>query len=415
MPPFIKVLVANRGEIAVRVIRTLRELGVGTVAVYSDVDRDALHVAVADEAYLLGPGPAAESYLRGDEDRRGRGASGRGGDPPGVRVPGGERCLRTRRSKPPASSGSGRRPRRSRRWARRSRHASACVPPEFRSCPGTVEPADERRGRARGRRGGRLPDRGEGICRRRREGPARCASRRRGRARVRDRDARGRGVLRGRRGVRRALPRGSAARRGADPRRRPRQRRFTSASATARSSGGTRSSSRRRRRRRSTATCVRESARSRSRRRERSTIARPGRSRVCSTPDGEYYFLEMNTRVQVEHTVTEAVTGIDIVREQILIAAGEPLSITQDDVVLRGHAIECRINAEDVDAGIPARLRGGSRRTGSPAGSEFASTRASAPATRSPASTTHSSPSSSSTTSIASTRGDGCCARSRSS
>ena len=55
----------------------------------------------------------------------------------------------------------------------------------------------------------------------------------------------------------------------------------------------------------------------------------------------------MNTRVQVEHCVTEATTGIDIVREQIRIAAGEPLSVTQDDVALRGHAIECRINAED--------------------------------------------------------------------
>ena len=63
--------------------------------------------------------------------------------------------------------------------------------------------------------------------------------------------------------------------------------------------------------------------------------------------DGEYFFLEMNTRVQVEHCVTEMVTGIDIVREGIKVAAGEPLSITQQDVVLRGHAIECRINAED--------------------------------------------------------------------
>src|SRR4051794_2395076 len=60
----------------------------------------------------------------------------------------------------------------------------------------------------------------------------------------------------------------------------------------------------------------------------------------------EYFFLEMNTRVQVEHCVTEMVTGIDIVREQITIAAGEPLSIAQEDVELRGHAIECRINAE---------------------------------------------------------------------
>ena len=63
--------------------------------------------------------------------------------------------------------------------------------------------------------------------------------------------------------------------------------------------------------------------------------------------DGEYFFLEMNTRVQVEHCVTEMTTGVDIVREGILAAAGEKLSIGQDDVVLRGHAIECRINAED--------------------------------------------------------------------
>jgi acetyl-CoA/propionyl-CoA carboxylase biotin carboxyl carrier protein len=63
--------------------------------------------------------------------------------------------------------------------------------------------------------------------------------------------------------------------------------------------------------------------------------------------DGEYFFLEMNTRVQVEHCVTEMVTGIDIVKEGIRVAAGETLSVAQDDVVLRGHAIECRINAED--------------------------------------------------------------------
>jgi acetyl-CoA/propionyl-CoA carboxylase biotin carboxyl carrier protein len=64
-------------------------------------------------------------------------------------------------------------------------------------------------------------------------------------------------------------------------------------------------------------------------------------------PDGEPFFLEMNTRVQVEHTVTEAVTGIDIVAEQLHIAAGRPLRFTQEDVLIRGHAVECRINAED--------------------------------------------------------------------
>jgi acetyl-CoA carboxylase biotin carboxylase subunit len=70
--------------------------------------------------------------------------------------------------------------------------------------------------------------------------------------------------------------------------------------------------------------------------------------------DGEFYFIEMNTRVQVEHPVTELITGIDIVKQQILIAAGEPLSYKQDEIKLQGHAVECRINAEDPENFLPS-------------------------------------------------------------
>ena len=70
--------------------------------------------------------------------------------------------------------------------------------------------------------------------------------------------------------------------------------------------------------------------------------------------NGEFYFIEMNTRIQVEHPVTEMVTGVDLIREQILIAAGQPLSIKQSDIEIKGHAIECRINAEDPKTFMPS-------------------------------------------------------------
>ena len=70
--------------------------------------------------------------------------------------------------------------------------------------------------------------------------------------------------------------------------------------------------------------------------------------------NGEFFFIEMNTRVQVEHPVTEMVTGVDIIKEQLRIAAGLPLSFTQDDIKIRGHAVECRINAEDPERFLPS-------------------------------------------------------------
>lgn len=70
--------------------------------------------------------------------------------------------------------------------------------------------------------------------------------------------------------------------------------------------------------------------------------------------NGEFYFIEMNTRIQVEHPVTEMITGVDLIKEQLRIAAGLPLSIKQEDIHVKGHALECRINAEDPNTFIPS-------------------------------------------------------------
>ncbi len=346
MSPFNKILVANRGEIAVRVFRTLRELGVGTVAVYSDADRDKLHVSVADEAYLLGAGPSAESYLHGDKivdtALRARAEAIHPGY--GFLAENAEFARLVEAAglvwigPPPAAieaMGS--------KIAARQRMQAAGVP----VVPGTtvaatsvddvLEAAAEvgypiavkasAGGGGKGLRLARSPDDVERAFETaQREGEAYFAN-----AAVY---------------VERYLE---------DPRHVEVQVLADAYDTVVHL--GERDCTIQRRHQKLVEETPSPAVGAELRERIGAIAVDAARAvgyRSAGTveglldDDGAYYFLEMNTRVQVEHTVTEAVTGIDIVREQVLIAAGEPLSVRQDDVRLRGHAIECRINAEDV-------------------------------------------------------------------
>jgi acetyl-CoA/propionyl-CoA carboxylase biotin carboxyl carrier protein len=342
---FDKVLVANRGEIAVRVIRALEELGIASVAVYSEIDRDALHVKRADEAYLLGGPTAAESYLNVDKLLEVIKESGAQAVHPGYgflaeNAPFARACEEAGIVfiGPPASAidamGS--------KTRAREIMQAAGVP----IVPGTTEPVDTVEDARK------LIDKSIGY-------PVAIK-------------AAGGG---GGKGFRVALTADDlekafegAAREGekffSDPtvyiERYLPDPRHVEVQVLADGHGnvihlGERDCSIQRRHQKlieeSPAPVVDEEMRERI-----GKIATDAAKAVdykgAGTieglyQDGEYFFLEMNTRVQVEHCVTEMVTGIDIVKEGIRAAAGEPLSVTQDDVVLRGHAIECRINAED--------------------------------------------------------------------
>jgi acetyl-CoA/propionyl-CoA carboxylase biotin carboxyl carrier protein len=348
--PFSKVLVANRGEIAVRIFRTLRELGIGTVAVYSEADRGSLHVAAADEAYLIGPGSAAESYLDPERILEAAARAGAEAVHPGYGFLAENAGFARAVSRvglvwigPPADAietmGS--------KTAARRQMLAAGVP----VVPGTTEPvtsADEvaRLGdelgwplaiKAAAGGGGKgfrvVGEAGEA------ERAFESASRE-GEAYFSD-------------------PAVYVERYLEDPR-------HVEVQVLADAHGnvihlGERDCTIQRRHQKlveeTPSPAVGEELR------ERIgeiavEAARAVRYRSAGTiegllsRDGEYFFLEMNTRIQVEHTVTEMATGLDLVREQVLIAAGEPLWLRQEDVRLTGHALECRINAEDPSSGF---------------------------------------------------------------
>ncbi len=342
---FSKVLIANRGEIAIRIIRACEELGIATVAVYSELDRDALHVKRAGEAYRLGPGPAAESYLSIEKLLDAVQRSGAEAVHPGYGFLAENAAFAKALEDsgitfigPPSSAieamGS--------KTRARELMAAAGVP----IVPGTTEPVETVEAarkiiadtigypvavKAAGGGGGKgfrvaltedkLSDAFEGAAR---EGEKFF-----GDATVY---------------LERYLP---------DPR-------HVEVQVMADQHGhvihlGERDCSLQRRHQKlieeAPAPAVDAALRARI-----GKIATEAAAAVSYTgagtvegllQDGEYYFLEMNTRVQVEHCVTEMVTGIDIVKTGIRVAAGEPLPIAQEDVELRGHAIECRVNAED--------------------------------------------------------------------
>jgi acetyl-CoA/propionyl-CoA carboxylase, biotin carboxylase, biotin carboxyl carrier protein len=348
--PFSKVLVANRGEIAIRIFRTLRELGIGSVAVYSDADRGAPHVVYADEAFALAGETAAESYLAVEKLLDAATRSDAVAVHPGYGfLAENADFARAVESAglvwigpPPAAidlMGS--------KTSARAAMQAAGVP----IIPGTTEPVrsaaeivalGEQIGfplliKAAAGGGGK----GMEIV----ESPAQVerafeAAQRQGQSYFASSDVY----------VERYL---------VDPR-------HVEVQVIADAHGnvihlGERDCTIQRRHQKLIEETPSPAVDAELRARIGAIAVDAARAagyrsagtiEGLLTSDGSYYFMEMNTRIQVEHTVTEMVTGLDLIREQVLIAAGEPLSLRQEDVHLDGHAIECRINAEDVANGF---------------------------------------------------------------
>jgi len=340
---FEKVLVANRGEIAIRVMRTLREMGIGSVAVYSEIDRDAPHVGEADEAFLLGPAAPGESYLNVEKILEVASDAGAEGIHPGYGflaenaafAKACEKAKITFIGPPPKAieaMGS--------KTESRAIMDKAGVP----IVPGATSPVADVAAATK-----QAKEIGYPIA-------CKAAGGGGGKGfRVAESEEKLEDAFEG------------AAREGekffSDPtvylERYLEDPRHVEVQVLADSKGnvihlGERDCSIQRRHQKlieeSPGPHVDEEMRERIGKIATEAAAAVG-YRSAGTVEGlqvgsDYFFLEMNTRVQVEHCVTEMVTGFDIVREQIHIAAGEKLSISQEEVELRGHAIECRINAE---------------------------------------------------------------------
>jgi acetyl-CoA/propionyl-CoA/long-chain acyl-CoA carboxylase, biotin carboxylase, biotin carboxyl carrier protein len=340
---FQKVLIANRGEIAIRVARSLKEMGIRSAAVYSEIDRDAPHVREADEAFLIGPAVPAESYLNiekiietakeavAEAIHPGYGFLAENADFARACAEAGVVFIGP---PPEAIEAMGSKTR------AREIMAEAGVP----IVPGATEPAADVEAARK-----QAEDAGY---------PVACKAAGGG-------GGKGFRVAMSAEDLEEAFE--GAAREGekffSDSRvyveRYLEDPRHVEVQVLADAHGnvihlGERDCSVQRRHQKviEEAPGPRVDAEMRERIGKIATDAAAAVGyRGAGTVEGmqvgeEYFFLEMNTRVQVEHCVTEMVSGIDIVREQVLVAAGEPLSVAQEDVQLRGHAIECRINAE---------------------------------------------------------------------
>jgi acetyl-CoA carboxylase biotin carboxylase subunit len=344
-----KLLVANRGEIAVRVIRACRELGIATVAVFSEADREALHVLMADEAYPIGPPPAAESYLDiaklVDVARR----AGADAVHPGY----GFLAENARFAEACAAAGVtfvGPPPAAIRAMGDKTAARKLARDTKVPMVPGTLETIrsdDEARGLAR--------DLGYPVMVKAAMGGG----------------GKGMRLVRGEAELAEALraARSEAGAAFGDTsvylERAVVEPRHVEIQVLADAHGalvhlGERECSIQRRHQKLIEECPSPCVDADLRARMGEAACRVARAagyvnagtvEFLVDADRNFYFLEMNTRLQVEHPVTEMVTGIDLVREQLRIAAGEPLGYGQGDVAWRGWAIECRINAEDPFAG----------------------------------------------------------------